>query len=124
MTHSDVDRLQSTNTNGAFGEVGVGVNQDLELAEHADQQITEISVEGFLHLVHVLHPRGISALKRQGDASCVEVVQTRLNTKACLSDLDQLRHGGIGQDVDSALVHHGDCALNSLASALLLRHMV
>ena len=42
MTNSDVDRLQSTDTNGALGEVGVGINQDLELAEHADQQITEV----------------------------------------------------------------------------------
>ena len=44
VTNSDIDRLQSTDTNSAFGEVGVGINQDLELAEHADQQITEISV--------------------------------------------------------------------------------
>ena len=65
-------------------------------------------VEGFLYLVHVLNPCGVGALKRQGDASCVEVVQTRLDTAACLSDLHQLRHGGIGQDVDDALVHRGD----------------
>ena len=32
MTNSDVDRLQSTDTNGAFGEVGVRVDLDLELA--------------------------------------------------------------------------------------------
>ena len=35
MTNSDVDPLQSTDTNGAFGEVGVGINQDLELLQTA-----------------------------------------------------------------------------------------
>ena len=44
VTNSDVDRLQSTDTNGAFGEVGVGVNQDLQLAEHADQQVCKVPV--------------------------------------------------------------------------------
>ena len=44
MTHSDVDGLQSTDTHGALGEVGVGVNQDLELAEHADQQVCKVAV--------------------------------------------------------------------------------
>ena len=44
VTNSDVDRLQSTDTHGAFGEVGVWVDQDLELAEHADQQICKIPV--------------------------------------------------------------------------------
>ena len=37
VTNSDIDRLQSTDTHGAFGEVGIGIDQDLELAEHADQ---------------------------------------------------------------------------------------
>ena len=32
MTNSDVDGLQSTDTNIAFGEVGVRVDQDFELA--------------------------------------------------------------------------------------------
>ena len=44
MTNSDIDRLQSMDTNSAFGEVGVGINQDLELAEHADQQGCKVSV--------------------------------------------------------------------------------
>ena len=44
MTNSDVDRLQGTDANGALGEVGVRVNQDLELAEHADQQVCKVPV--------------------------------------------------------------------------------
>ena len=44
VTNSDVDRLQSTHTNSAFGEVGVGVDQDFELAEHADQQVCKVPV--------------------------------------------------------------------------------
>ena len=44
MTNCNINGLQSTHTNSAFGKVGVGINQDFELAEHADQQITEISV--------------------------------------------------------------------------------
>ena len=45
VTNSDVDRLQSTDTNSAFGEVGVGVDQDFELAEHADQQVCKVPVD-------------------------------------------------------------------------------
>ena len=44
MTNSDVDRLQSTDTNSAFSEVGVGIDQDLELTEHADQQVRKVPV--------------------------------------------------------------------------------
>ena len=44
MTNCNINGLQSTDPNGAFCEVGVRVNQDFELAEHADQKITEISV--------------------------------------------------------------------------------
>ena len=44
MTNSDVDRLQSTDTNGALGEVGVRVNQDFELSEYADQQVRKVPV--------------------------------------------------------------------------------
>ena len=44
VTNSDIYRLQSTDTNSAFGEVGVGVDQDLELAEHADQQVCKVPV--------------------------------------------------------------------------------
>ena len=44
MTKSDVDRLQGTDAHGAFGEVGVGINQKLELDEHADQQICKVPV--------------------------------------------------------------------------------
>jgi len=36
LTYSDIDLLQSTNTHGGFFEVGVGINQDLKLAEHAE----------------------------------------------------------------------------------------
>ena len=39
-----VDRLQNTHTCRALGEVGVGINQDLELAEHADQQVCKVPV--------------------------------------------------------------------------------
>ena len=45
VTNSDVDRLQATHTNSAFGEVGVGVDQDFELAEHADQQVCKVPVD-------------------------------------------------------------------------------
>ena len=45
MTNSDVDRLQSTDTNGALGKVVVRVNQDLELAEHADQKVGKVPVD-------------------------------------------------------------------------------
>ena len=38
MSNCNVDRLQSTHTNSALSEVGVGTDQDLKLAEHADQQ--------------------------------------------------------------------------------------
>ena len=44
VTNSDIDRLQSTDTHGALGKVGVGVDQDLELAEHADQQVCKVPV--------------------------------------------------------------------------------
>ena len=44
VTNSDVDRLQSTDTNGALGEVGVRVNQDFELSEYADQQVRKVPV--------------------------------------------------------------------------------
>ena len=44
MTDCNINGLQSTYTNSAFSEVGVGINEDLKLAEHADQQITEVSV--------------------------------------------------------------------------------
>ena len=37
-------RKQSTDTHGAFGEVGIGIDQDLELAEHADQQVRNVPV--------------------------------------------------------------------------------
>ena len=32
VTNSDVDRLQSTHSNSAFSEVGLGINQECELA--------------------------------------------------------------------------------------------
>ena len=35
---------ESTDTNGALGEVGVRGNQDLELAEHADQLVRKVPV--------------------------------------------------------------------------------
>ena len=35
---------------------------------------TKCVVKGFLNLVHVRHPCGVGALKRQGHACCVEVV--------------------------------------------------
>ena len=44
VTNGDVDRLQGTDTHGAFGEVGVGINQDFELAEHPDQQVCKVPV--------------------------------------------------------------------------------
>lgn len=44
VTNSDVNRLQSTDSNGAFGEVGVGIDQNLKLAEHSDQQVCRIPV--------------------------------------------------------------------------------
>ena len=44
MTDCNINGLQSTHTNSAFGEVGVGINQDLELAEHADQQVCKVPV--------------------------------------------------------------------------------
>ena len=45
MTNSDVDRLQSTHSNGALGEVGTGIYQDLELVEHADQKDRKVPVD-------------------------------------------------------------------------------
>ena len=45
MTNSDVDRLQSTDTNSASGKIRERINEDLKLAEHADQQITEVPVD-------------------------------------------------------------------------------
>ena len=43
----DEQRCRSTAEHGqqqCLSEVGVGINEDLKLAEHADQKITEISV--------------------------------------------------------------------------------
>ena len=44
MIQRDVDRLQRTHTNSGFSEVGVGINQDFELAEHADQKVCKVPV--------------------------------------------------------------------------------
>ena len=45
MTNCNINGLQSTDPNGAFCEVGVRVNQDFELAEHADQQVCKVPVD-------------------------------------------------------------------------------
>ena len=44
-SHSDIDRLHSTNTTGAFGEVGREINQDLKLAKHPDQKLREVAFD-------------------------------------------------------------------------------
>ena len=44
MTDCNINGLQSTHTNSAFGEVGVGINEDLKLAEYADQQVYKVLV--------------------------------------------------------------------------------
>ena len=44
MTNCNINGLQSTHTNSAFSEVGVGINKDLKLAEHADQQVCKVPV--------------------------------------------------------------------------------
>ena len=44
MAHYNVNRLQSTYTCRAFGEVSVGFDQDLELAEYSDQQVNKVPV--------------------------------------------------------------------------------
>ena len=40
MTNSDVDRLQSTDTNSAFGEVGVGVYKNLQRPVQTNQEVS------------------------------------------------------------------------------------
>ena len=42
MKNGDFDRLQSTNADGAFSEVDVGIDQDFELDKHADQQACKV----------------------------------------------------------------------------------
>ena len=42
MDNSDVDRLQSTDAHAAFGENGVGINEDVQLAEYTEQQTPSI----------------------------------------------------------------------------------
>ena len=45
MTDCNINGLQSTHTNSALSKVGVGINKDLELAEHADQQVCKVAVD-------------------------------------------------------------------------------
>ena len=43
--HRDINRLHSTNTTSAFGEVGREINQDLKLAKHPDQKLREVAFD-------------------------------------------------------------------------------
>ena len=45
MANSDVDRLQSTDTNSAFCEVGVGVHKDLQRSVQTDQQVCKVALD-------------------------------------------------------------------------------
>ena len=45
MANCNVDRLQSTHTCRAFGEVGVGIYKYFERAKEPDKQVGEISVD-------------------------------------------------------------------------------
>ena len=44
MTDCNIKGLQSTDTNSALSEIGVRINEDLKLAEHADQQVCKVPV--------------------------------------------------------------------------------
>ena len=44
MANCNVDRLQSTHTCWAFGEVGVGVRKDLQRPVQADQRVCKVAV--------------------------------------------------------------------------------
>ena len=44
MTNCNINGMQSAYTNGVFSEVGVGINEDLKLTEHADQQVCKVPV--------------------------------------------------------------------------------